>query len=118
MQGNTFICLNEATYKGNIPTELQGKYARKVYNEEGDLESVLDTTFEEVGSDNRIKFGSVISLNIGDSPFHVLELDASWLDGGVSSLLALGNNLDYPNNCLMTNEEAMILIAANTPDIE
>ena len=117
MKGNIFICLNEATYKGNIPAELQGEYARKTYDEEGVLDAILDTTFEEVGIDTRIKFGSVIGFEIDSNKFHVMEVGASWLNGGVSALMALGDGLEYPNNCLMTNEEAMELIAANTRDI-
>ena len=114
MQGNIFICLNEATYNGSIPSELQGQYARKSYDEEGDLIEVLNTTFEEVAIDNRVKFGNVIELSIEDAIHYVLELDCSWLGGEVSALLALGDSLEYPSNCLMTNEEAMALIAANT----
>jgi len=117
MQGNIFICLNEVTYKGNIPVELQGEYARKVYDEEGNLTEVLGTTFEEVAADNRVKFGSVIELIIDSSKYYVLELNVSWLSGGVSALLALGSASTYPNNCLLTNEEAMELIASNTEDI-
>jgi len=113
MQGNIFICLNRATYKGSIPTELEGKYSRKSYDEEGALTEVLATTFEDVATDNRIKFGNVIELNIADDTFHVVELDCSWLGGEVSALLDLGFGLNYPNNCLMTNAEAMVLIREN-----
>jgi hypothetical protein len=115
MQGNIFICLNRATYKGLIPTELEGKYSRKSYDEEGTLIEVLPTTFEELGADNRIKFGNVIEVAIEDSKYFVLELDCSWLGGEVSALLDLGSSLSYPNNCLMTNKEAMELIKANQP---
>jgi len=113
MQGNIFICLNRATYKGLIPTELEGKYSRKVYDEEGALIETLDTTFEQLGADNRIKFGNVIEFKIGAKKYFVLELDCSWLDGSVSALLGLGSNMNYPNNCLMTNKEAMELIKDN-----
>ena len=116
MKGNIFICLNRATYKGLIPTELEGKYSRKVYDDEGALIEVLPTTFEDVATDNRIKFGNVIELNIADDTFHVIELDCSWLGGEVSALLDLGSRLNYPNNCLMTNEEAMELIRDNQDD--
>ena len=115
MQGNIFICLNRATYKGNIPTELEGKYSRKSYDEEGALIQVLPTTFEDLGADNRIKFGNVIEFKIGVKKYFVLELDCSWLGGEVSALLDLGSSLSYPNNCLMTNKEAMELIKANQP---
>jgi len=116
MKGNIFICLNEATYKGLIPAKLEGKYARKVYDIDNDLVEVLPTTFEEVASDNRIKFGSVIQFKIGTRKYFVIELDCSWLGGEVSTLLDLGSKLNYPNNCLMTNAEAMELIRDNADD--
>jgi len=113
MKGNIFICLNRETYKGLIPSKLEGKYARKVYDLDNDLVEVLPTTFEEVASDNRVKFGDVIELNVENATHYVLELDCSWLGGEVSALLALGNSLEYPSNCLMTNKEAMKLIGDN-----
>ena len=115
MKGNIFICLNRATYKGNIPTELEGKYSRKVYDEDGELIEILPTTFEKMASDNRIKYGGVLEFKIGAKKYFVIELDCSWLDGSVSALLDLGSDLAYPNNCLMTNEEAMVLVRANQP---
>ena len=117
MQGNIFICLNEATYKGFIPTELEGQYARKTYDEEGLLLSVLNTTFEEVGEDNRVKYGSVIELEINTERFFILEFESSWLEGSVSSLLALGSGLLYPNNTMLNNREAIALVSANTKEL-
>lgn len=116
MKGNIFICLNRATYKGLIPAKLEGKYARKVYDIDNDLVEVLPTTFEEVASDNRVKFGNVVELNISKAKYYVIELDCSWLGGEVSTLLDLGSKLNYPNNCLMTNAEAMELIRTNTKE--
>jgi len=116
MQGNIFICLNRATYKGLIPTELEEAYSRKVYDIDSDLVEVLDTTFEDVAIDNRVKFGNVIELNIADNRYYVIELDCSWLSGEVSALLNLGSALNYPSNCLMTNTEAMELIRDNQDD--
>jgi len=117
MQGNIFICLNEAAYKGLIPKELEGNYARKVYDLDDDLVEVIPTTFEDVGVDNRVKFGSVIEFKIKNKKYFVLELDCSWLGGEVSALLALGDSLEYPSNCLMTNEEAMKIISDNREDV-
>jgi len=117
MKGNIFICLNRATYKGLIPKELEGKYARKVYDEEGEFVKLLPTTFEDVASDNRVKFGSVIQFKIGTRKYFVIELDCSWLGGEVSALLTLGDSLEYPSNCLMTNEEAMKIISDNREDV-
>lgn len=116
MVGNIFICLNEATYKGTIPTALEGSYARKTYDDDGSLVSVLSTTFEEVGEDNKRKFGAVIQVSIEDDNFYVMEFNASWLQSEVTALLSLGDGLSYPSNTLMTNAEAISLIQENQND--
>jgi hypothetical protein len=117
MVGNIFICLNEATYNGEIPTELQGSYARVSSDEEGNLIEILPTTFKEVGEDGKRKFGSVVELTIDEAKFYIMEFNASWLQSEVSALINLGNGLDYPNNTLMTNAEAIGFISANRVDI-
>ena len=111
-----FICLNEATYNANIPLEFMGRYARVERDEDGELVSILPTTFKEVGMDNKRAYGSVIELTINDAKYFVMELEASWLNGEVSALIDLGNGLSYPNNTLLTNEEAIDLIRLNTDD--
>ena len=110
MVGNIFICLNEATYNGEIPTELQGSYSRISRDKEGELVAVLPTTFRRVGMDNKRKFGGVVEITIDEAKFYIMEFNASWLQSEVSALLNLGNGLDYPNNTLMTNKEAVKLI--------
>ena len=113
MVGNIFICLNEATYNGEIPTELQGSYARVSSDEDGNLIEILPTTFKEVGEDGKRKFGSVVELTIDDAKFYIMEFNASWLQSEVSALINLGNGLEYPNNTLMTNKEAIALMQDN-----
>jgi len=110
MIGNIFICLEEQTYKGLIPEELEGSYARKTYDEDGELLNILPTTFEEVGVDNRIKFGSVIEIDVNGAKHYVMEFNASWLQSEVTALIALGDVLNYPSNTLLTNSEAISLI--------
>ena len=113
MVGNIFICLNEATYNGLIPKELQGSYSRTSSDEEGNLIEVLPTTFKEVGEDGRRRFGSVVEITIDDAKFYIMEFNASWLQSEVSALINLGNGLRFPNNTLMTNKEAIELISLN-----
>tara|TARA_R110000851_G_scaffold114167_1_gene239193 strand:- start:1288 stop:1644 length:357 start_codon:yes stop_codon:yes gene_type:complete len=110
MVGNIFICLNEATYNREIPTELQGSYSRISTDEEGELVAVLPTTFAQIGEDNKRKFGGVVEITIDEAKFYIMEFNASWLESEVSALINLGNGLDYPNNTLMTNKEAIKLI--------
>ena len=117
MIGNIFICLNEATYNGEIPAELQGSYARVSSDEEGNLIEILPTTFKEVGEDGKRKFGSVVELTIDEAKFYMMEFNASWLLSEVSALINLGNGLDYPNNTLMTNKEAVVVIQSNQDEL-
>jgi|TARA_R110000803_G_scaffold149772_1_gene215245 hypothetical protein len=113
MVGNIFICLNEATYRGEIPRELQGSYSRISTDEEGELIAVLPTTFAQIGDDNKRKFGSVVEIEVNGSVYFIMEFNASWLQSEVSALINLGNGLEYPNNTLMTNKEAIALIQDN-----
>ena len=117
MIGNIFICLNEATYNGEIPTELQGSYARVSGDEEGNLIEILPTTFKEVGEDGKRKFGAVVELTIDEAKFYIMEFNASWLQSEVSALFNLGSGLDYPNNTLMTNKEAVAVIQSNQDEL-
>jgi hypothetical protein len=118
MIGNVFICLDEQTYKGLIPVELQGSYARKTYDENGNLLAILETTFEEVGIDNRRKFGGVIEIDVNGAKHFVMEFNASWLSSEVSALISLGAGLNYPSNTLLTNKEAIELINLHQLDLE
>ena len=113
MVGNIFICLNEATYNGLIPKELQGSYSRTSSDEEGNLIEVLPTTFKEVGEDGKRRFGSVVEIKVNGSVYYIMEFNASWLQSEVSALINLGNDLEYPNNTLMTNKEAISIIQDN-----
>lgn len=117
MIGNIFICLNEATYNGLIPNELQGSYARVSSDEDGNLIEILPTTFKEVGEDGKRKFGSVIEINVNGSVYFIMELNASWLQSEVTALIGLGSGLSYPSNTLLTNAEAIVLINQYTNDL-
>ena len=117
MVGNIFICLNEATYRGEIPRELQGSYSRISTDEEGELIAVLPTTFAQIGEDNKRKFGSVVEIKVNRSVYYIMEFNASWLQSEVSALFRLGKGLKYPNNTLLTNKEAIELISTNTKEV-
>ena len=115
MIGNIFISLNEATYNGLIPSELSGRYSRVDKDEEGNLIDILDTTFKEMGEDNKQRFGSVIEIEINSEKFYILELNASWVSGEVTALINLSNRLPFPNNTLLLADEARELINENRP---
>ena len=116
MKGNVFMCLNAATYNEKIPTELVATYGIPSYNEEGEFVETLHPTFKELGEYNRGKFGVIIEVTIASDNYYIIELEASWKSGEITALLKLGEGLNYPNNTLMTNTEAIGFVNVNTPD--
>lgn len=113
MKGNIYICLNEETYNSNLPS-IFDRYKRAEYDDEGNLVQLLPTTFAQMGEDNKVLFGDVVTFEKDGNNFYVLEFSASWLDGEVSYLLSLGDGLAYPNNTLLNNAEVGQLISENT----
>ena len=113
MRGNVFLCLDNTTFNKLIPNELVGTYGIPEYDEEGIQNGVTHPTFKELGEYNRRKFGYNPMVKIGASKFYIVELEASWLNGELSSLLKLGKNKAYPKNCLMTRTEAAQFIQDN-----
>ena len=55
-------------------------------------------------------------VKIGKAKFYIIQLEASWLNGELSSLLNLGKNKAYPKNCLMTRSEASIFLYEHQSD--
>ena len=115
MIGNIYICLNEETYNSEIP-DLLSRYRRAEFDEEGALVRLLPTTFAEMGEDNKRQYGRVLEFQKDGENFYILEFSASWLNGEVSYLLGLGEGLAYPNNTLLTSDEAVSLVQENTEE--
>ena len=113
MRGNVYMCLEDTTFNKLIPNELISTYGIREYDEEGIQNGVKHPTFKELGEYNRRKFGHNPMVKIGEDKFYIIQLEASWLNGELSSLLKLGKNKAYPNNCLMTLTEAAKFIADN-----
>ena len=107
------MCLNTVTYEGKIPAELVSTYGISSYNEDGSLKEVLHPTFKELGEHNTTKFGRVRELDVEGVNYYIIELEVSWKEGEVSSLINLGKDLSYPVNTLMTNSEAVKFIRDN-----
>ena len=112
MKGNTYISVNEATYEAAIPPELMAKYARE--DQYGDK---ITTTFKEVGIDNELDYGPVIPLSYEGANYYLIELEASWKNGEISALIQLGEGLSYPNNTLLTINEAIAFVQSTHPNI-
>jgi len=115
MIGNIYICLNEETYNSEIP-EIFSRYKRAEFDEEGALVQLLPTTYAEMGEDNKRQYGHVLTFQKDGENFYILEMTASWLDGEVSYLLGLGEGLTYPNNTVLTSDEAVELVKENAQE--
>jgi len=116
MQGNVYIALNTETYNSKIPNELVARYGYTETDEEGNSTEV-HPTWAELGERNKQRYGSVIKVKVGLRNIYVVELTASWLNGETSALKALGEGLDYPQNSLLTAEEAQELIKNNSDNV-
>ena len=116
MRGNVYICLNTSTYNSKIPKELLASCGIPTFDEEGVLEEVIHPTFKELGAYNLQKFGSVPKIKIGSSNYYIIELELSWLNGEISSLIKLGKGLSFPKNALMNSSEAKEFIKDNTSE--
>jgi hypothetical protein len=116
MRGNVFLCLDNTTFNKLIPNELVGTYGIPEYDEEGIQNGVTHPTFKELGEYNRRKFGHNPMVKIGKAKFYIIQLEASWINGELSSLLNLGKNKTYPKNCLMTRSEASIFLSEHQSD--
>ena len=115
MIGNIYICLNEETYNSELP-EIFSRYKRAEFDEEGALVQLLPTTYAEMGEDNKRQYGHVLTFTKDDQNFYILEFTASWLNGEVSYLLSLGEGLAYPNNTVLTSDEAVELVKENAQE--
>ena len=116
MIGNIYICLNEETYNSNLP-DIFSRYRRPGYDEEGALVQLLPTTYAQMAEDNKFLYGTVVNIEVEGSQYYIVEMTASWLGGEVSHLLGLGEGLSFPNNAVLTSNEASQLVADNTQDL-
>jgi hypothetical protein len=114
MKGNIYISVPASDISNELPAAItRYDWVENTYNEEGEVESstTIHPTWEQYGSRNSGLFGSPVS--VGDVV--VYEMEASWLEGEVSALLALGNGQTAPNYTVHTNAEVRAFIQENTP---
>ena len=115
MEANICLCLNEATYNSNIPGVFD-RFKKAKYDSEGNLEEFLPTTYAEVVKENASDLGAAVKLTIDGSNYYLIKWEASFIDGEISELLSLGSGLSYPNNSILTKQEARDLIQEVSPE--
>jgi hypothetical protein len=123
MNGNVFISVPQAGIYNELPASITSyDWVETVYdaeNPEAEPTTVNHhPTWDRLGERNKAAYGEVIVVTVGEDVFHVYELTASWKEGEVSALLALGAGLAAPSYTLMTAAEAKAFISANAPTLE
>lgn len=119
MRGNVYISVPQADIYNELPASITTyDWVENVYDE-ASME-VTETinhhpTWEQYGSRNASKFGQPVEVTVGEDVFVVYEMEVSWKNSEVSSLIALGAGLVEPSYTLMTNTEAKEFISSNLP---
>ena len=119
MRGNVYISVPQADISNELPTAItKYDWVENVYDEAST--EVTETinhhpTWEQYGERNKAAFGGPVEVTVGEDVFVVYEMEVSWKDSEVSSLIALGAGLASPSYTLMTNTEAKEFTASNLP---
>ena len=109
-----YICLKKETYESQIPTELQTNLGWNTYTYKDD--GTVDTTtayrptWKEAAYHGRLG----VPVTSHDGAYIIVKGHFSMKEGHVSAITALGANMSYPNNSVLTNSEAKALIASST----
>lgn len=115
MEANIFLCLNEATYNSNVPGVFD-RFKKAKYDDDGNLEELIPATYAKIAEDNASDLGVAIKLTIDGSNYYLIKWEASFINGEVSELLSLSSGLSYPNNSILTRQEAIDLVEEFSPE--
>lgn len=115
MNGNVFLSLNTETWNDVIPMSIVDRYGWSETDSEGNTVEIHPTWEELANSEgHKRKYGSPVLIKVGRRNIYIVELTASFINSEVSDLVALGAGLEYPQNTLLTAEEAQTLINENS----
>jgi len=109
-----YVCLKQATYESQIPTELQGKlgWDNYEYDEEGNITSttVYRPTWKEAVFKGKLGAPRVSN----DGAYVIVKGEFSMKEGELSAIASLGASMAYPNNSVLTKTEAQTLVNSST----
>ena len=117
MRGNVYISIPAADKDNALPSAItRYDWTESTYNEEGEVETTttIHPTWSQYGEKYKADFGASVQISVSDSDFIIYELELSWKDSEISSLIALGSGKSQPSYTLMNASEARELIADNT----
>ena len=116
MRGNVYISIPTADIANALPSAItRYDWTESTYNEEGEVETTttIHPTWSQYGEKYKAQFGTPVQISVSDSDFIIYELELSWKDSEISSLIALGSGLTSPSYTLMNASEARELISDN-----
>ena len=116
MRGNVYISIPAADKAKALPSSItRYDWNEYTYNEEGEVEKTtkVHPTWAQYGEKYKADFGSAVQISVNDSDYIIYELELSWKDSEISSLISLGSGKSQPSYTLMNATEARELIADN-----
>ena len=117
MRGNVYISIPAADKDNALPSAItRYDWTESTYNDEGavDTTTLVHPTWSQYGEKYKADFGAPVQISVSDSDFIIYELELSWKDSEISSLIALGSGLSEPSYTLMNASEARSFIADNS----
>lgn len=108
-----YICLKKATYESKVPDALKSKlgWNEYTYNDDGSIETT--TAYHPTWKESAFKGKLGAPRESLDKELIIVKGEFSMLTGELTSIIALGNGLDYPNNSVLTKTEAQTLANGN-----
>ena len=104
-----YICLKKDTYESKVPDALKSKLGWNEYEYDDDGEISKTTAIHPTWKEAVFK-GLLGSPRVSlDGGLIIVKGEFSLLTGELTSMVALGNGLDYPNNAILTKSEAQTL---------
>lgn len=118
MRGNVYLSIPAADFNNPLPFTFWDWTVTAT--DPNDLEAepeviTIHPTWSELADKNKPLYGEVVTVNVAEEEYKLIELTASWLNGEVSALLTLGAGQPSYNYTLMTQAEAQAFVAENAP---
>jgi hypothetical protein len=105
-----YICLKKATYESAVPSVLQPKLGWNNYTYEADGETIASTTaYTPTWKEAAFKGKLGTPRTSLDGNLIIVKGEFSMLTGELTTIIALGDSLAYPNNSVLTKTEAQTL---------
>ena len=104
-----YICLKKDTYESKVPDALKSKLGWNEYEYDDDGEVTKTTAIHPTWKEAVFKGSLGAPRTSLDGSLVIVKGEFSMLTGELTSMMALGSSLDYPNNSILTKSEAQTL---------